>query len=76
MSRRQNKEDKAVKTQRPAGLTTMEYAVFILAMVLAIVAVQTTLRRAVSARWRTTADSIFGSGRQYEPGGVTTVMSN
>ncbi len=52
------------------GMTTLEYSVLVLAVVLALLAVQVSLRRAVSSKWREAADS-FGSGRQYEPG-VTT----
>jgi Flp pilus assembly pilin Flp len=52
------------------GMTTLEYSVVVLAIVIALLAVQVSLRRAISFKWREAADS-FGSGRQYEPG-VTT----
>lgn len=53
----------------------MEYSVLLVALVLAFLAVQTSLRRAVSYRWRDSVDTVFGSGRQYEPH-VTTVTGN
>ena len=60
-----------VRTYRSKmGMTTLEYSVVVLAMVIALLAVQVSLRRAISYKWREAADS-FGSGRQYEPG-VTT----
>ena len=49
------------------GMTTLEYAVVVLAIVIALLAVQVSLRRAISYKWRETADS-FGSGRQYDSG--------
>jgi Flp pilus assembly pilin Flp len=56
------------------GMTTMEYVILISVIFLALLAMQTTLRRAVSSRWKDAADS-FGSGRQYEEG-VSTVTVN
>ncbi|MBI5873179.1 MAG: hypothetical protein HZB36_03445 [Candidatus Omnitrophica bacterium] len=56
------------------GMTTMEYVILISVIFLALLAMQTTLRRAVSSRWKDAADS-FGSGRQYEEG-VSTVTTN
>jgi len=52
------------------GVTSLEYAILVAALIFAIAAVQTTLRRAIASKWRDAADT-FGSGRQYEPG-VTT----
>lgn len=56
------------------GITSLEYAVLVIALILAIVAVQTTLRRAIASKWKETADS-FGSGRQYDPA-VTTITTH
>ena len=53
------------------GLSSLEYAILMIAMVAALFAAQNALRRAVSGQWRQAADS-FGDGRQYEPG-VTTI---
>lgn len=52
------------------GISTLEYSVAVLAIVLALLAVQVSLRRAISYKWREAADS-FGSGRQYDSGVMT-----
>ena len=52
------------------GITTLEYSVAVLAIVLALLAVQVSLRRAISYKWKEAADS-FGSGRQYDSGVMT-----
>ncbi len=52
------------------GMTTLEYSVAVLAIVLALLAVQVSLRRAISYKWKEAADS-FGSGRQYDSGVMT-----
>lgn len=49
------------------GFLTIEYAVFILTIILALLAMSIYLGRALSGRWREAADS-FGFGRQYYPG--------
>lgn len=60
-----------VRTYRSKmGMTTLEYSVVVLAMVIALLAVQVSLRRAISYKWREAADS-FGSGRQYDSGVMT-----
>lgn len=51
------------------GMTTLEYAVVILAVAVALLAMQNYLKRAVSSKWREAADS-FGNGRQYESQGA------
>ena len=55
------------------GVTVIEYAVLLAAMVAALVAMQTPLRRAISGRWRQAAD-VFGDGRQYEPQGARATV--
>ena len=50
------------------GITILEYSVLTLVLLLALLASQNHLRRAISDRWRTVAD-VFGSGRQYESSG-------
>jgi Flp pilus assembly pilin Flp len=47
------------------GITSMEYAVFILALVASLIVMQVPLRRALSSKWRDTGDA-FGAGRQYD----------
>lgn len=53
------------------GMTTLEYSVLVLALFLALFAMQTIIRRVISGKWKNAADG-FGSGRQYEAG-VSTV---
>lgn len=55
------------------GVTSLEYAILVAALIFAILAVQTTLRRAIASKWKETADG-FGSGRQYDPA-TTTVTT-
>lgn len=56
--------------RKKQGMTILEYSVLITVIVCALLAMQVTLRRAISFRWKGAADS-FGSGMQYEQG-VTT----
>jgi len=51
------------------GMTTLEYAVVVLALAIALLGVQVSLRRAISSKWREAAD-FFGSGRQYDSGSM------
>jgi len=60
---------------RKAGISILEYAVLITAVVVALAMAQTALRRAVCAKWRDAAD-VFGSGRQYENQGSKTTTIN
>jgi len=46
--------------------SVLEYAIFIIIIVLALVAVGDYLRRGISGKWKSQVDS-FGFGRQYEP---------
>lgn len=55
------------------GVTSLEYAILIVFLIVALLSMQTLLRRAISAKWKEAGDQ-FGSGRQYEPG-VTVVTS-
>lgn len=55
-----------------AGMSILEYSVLLAVVVIALLAVQVSLRRAISSRWKQAIDGGFGSGRQYEPG-VTTI---
>ena len=52
--------------QSKKAVALIEYAVFILVIVLAVIAVQDYLRRAISGKWKASADA-FGYGRQYQP---------
>lgn len=65
MRRSRSVEVDALKINR-CGIATLEYAVFIAALLLALLSLQAPLRRALCAKWRDAADS-FGSGRQYNP---------
>lgn len=61
---------------KKSGLTIIEYALLITALVIALLSMQVVLRRALSSKWRETADS-FGFGRQYVPDGAhRTVIVN
>jgi hypothetical protein len=53
------------------GQVFLEYFFLILAVVAALIGMQFSIKRAIIAKWRETAD-VFGYGRQYEPG-VTQV---
>lgn len=57
---------KQLQSRKAAFL--IEYAVFILVIVLAAIAMQDYLKRAISGKWKASAD-VFGYGRQYEPEG-------
>ena len=50
------------------GVSTLEYALLAMAIVVGLLAAQTSLRRAVSFKWRDAADA-FGNGRQLETSG-------
>jgi Flp pilus assembly pilin Flp len=52
------------------GLTVIEYTLLIVAVSAAFLGMGVFLRRAVSGRWKQSAD-IFGFGRQYSPGKTT-----
>jgi Flp pilus assembly pilin Flp len=49
------------------GMAALEYGILVVMIVLALMTLQTGVRRAISAKWRTAGD-VFGGGRQYEPG--------
>jgi len=49
------------------GFSSLEYVVLIIVIIAALVVMSSHLRRAISGKWRTAADS-FGQGRQYAPG--------
>ena len=55
-------------SSRKAGFTTMEYAILVTALIVALLAAHTYLRRAVSSKWREAADG-FSDGRQYKTEG-------
>lgn len=58
------------------GISTLEYALLLACIVGALLATQAMLRRAISYKWRQSADS-FGDGRQYEPRGPkATIIVN
>jgi hypothetical protein len=54
------------------AVSAVEYAVLIVVLILALLAMQFYLRRAMCGRLRSAGD-VFGQGRQYEPG-VTLVQ--
>lgn len=56
------------------GIGTLEYALLLFAFVVALIIVQTPLRRAFCSRWKSAADQI-GFGRQYDQGSTTIVSS-
>lgn len=56
------------------AFTTLQYALMLVVAVAAILALQVMLRRAISAKWKESADTL-GGGRQYERG-VTTITVN
>lgn len=58
-------------TREKRGLSSLEYAVLILTLVLALLSVQVILKRAISGKWKTAVDGTFGPG-QYESGTATT----
>jgi Flp pilus assembly pilin Flp len=64
---RENEMNIRQKSRGP-GFTTVEYAMLIAVIVAALVGMQLPLRRAISAKWRESVDSI-GGGRQYESRG-------
>lgn len=52
------------------GLLAIEYAVFIAIFIAAILGIAIYMKRAISGKWRESADT-FGYGRQYEAGKTT-----
>lgn len=54
------------------GVTVLEYTVLVMALLFALLAMQNTLRRVVSGRWKAAAD-VFGDGRQYQQGETTII---
>lgn len=63
-------------SHKNSGISIMEYAVLVSVLVLALIAMQTPLRRALSYKWKQSIDTVFSTdGRQYEPG-VTAVTVN
>lgn len=53
------------------GSLMLEYTMLIAIVVAALFLTQIYVKRALSGRWRKSAD-VFGQGRQYEPN-VTTI---
>jgi Flp pilus assembly pilin Flp len=51
----------------PRGSFSIEYAVLIVVLASAVVGMSVYMKRAISGRWRQSADT-FGQGRQFEPG--------
>ena len=62
------------RTRFQRGSMSMEYAVFIVVVVSAIVGMAVYTKRALCGRWRTVGD-VFGYGRLYEPGRTTVTKS-
>lgn len=60
------------------GITTLEFAILVAAILAALIAGQVYLRRAISYKWRESVDGTFGQGLQYstEPGKETTIVEN
>ena len=56
-----------------AGQSSIEYAVFLVAMVATLIGLSVYAMRALCGRWRQVGDT-FGHGRQFEPG--KTVITN
>lgn len=48
------------------GSLTIEYAILVAIVVVALLGMQGYIRRAICGRWRASADT-FGHGRQYDP---------
>lgn len=63
-----------LKTKR--AITILEYVLLFAALIAAMMAAQVFLRRALSFKWKETADS-FGYGRQYIADGerATTIVN-
>ena len=57
------------------GMSVIEYSVLIVAVAVALLGMSVFLKRAVSGRWKQSAD-IFGFGRQYAPGNTTVEINN
>jgi len=58
---------KKISNRMQRGFLALEQALLIAVVVAALIAMSVYIRRAISGRFRDSADS-FGSGRQYEPG--------
>jgi Flp pilus assembly pilin Flp len=48
------------------SISVVEYTVFILVIILALIGMSKYLRRAISGKWKTSIDT-YGWGRQYNP---------
>ncbi len=57
-----------LRVKKMSGISILEYSILVSAILLAVLAMQVSLRRAISYKWRDAADSAFSAGRQYEPG--------
>lgn len=55
------------RINRKSGQSTMEYALLIMALVAALIAMAVTVRFHIQGRFKQSAD-VFGRGEQYEPG--------
>jgi len=55
------------------GMSILEYAILISVLLLALLATQDYLRRAISYRWRDCVDA-FGGGAQYAPQGAKATL--
>ena len=53
----------------------IEYTLFIVIVIAALIGVQVYVKRALCGRWRSGAD-VFGQGKQYEPNvtQITTIQ--
>ncbi len=52
--------------QNKRAVSLIEYGVFILTIVLALIMVQGYLKKAICGKWKASVD-VFGYGRQYQP---------
>ena len=64
----------STRNNNSLGFTTLEYALLLVFLIGALLAIQVPLRRAISKQWKDAADS-FGSGRQYDAA-ATTITNN
>lgn len=51
---------------RNKGMLSLEYAVFIVILIAALIGMSLYIRRAICAKFRESGDT-FGYGRQYQP---------
>jgi Flp pilus assembly pilin Flp len=56
------------------GSTLLEYSVLFVALMLGLLAIHFSLRRAIAGRWRQAGDS-FGDGRQYDPAATVVTVN-